>query len=57
MCAASLGMPFHTKSYEFGNLFVTFEVKFPKNVDPALFSDINKALSDQVEEQTKTNKN
>lgn len=27
------GMPFHKKTFNFGNLFVHFKVKFPDNLD------------------------
>jgi len=33
MTAADLGMPFHKKSFVHGNLFVKFDVKFPKVLD------------------------
>jgi DnaJ-class molecular chaperone len=29
MCCEGLGMPFHKTSYKFGNLFITFKIKFP----------------------------
>lgn len=27
------GLPFHKKSYEFGNLFILFKIKFPDSLD------------------------
>jgi DnaJ-class molecular chaperone len=33
MTADGLGMPFHKKTFVHGNLFVKFEVKFPKVLD------------------------
>jgi len=29
------GMPFHKTSYKFGNLFITFKIKFPENISDA----------------------
>lgn len=29
MTCEGLGMPFHKTSYKFGNLFITFKIKFP----------------------------
>lgn len=39
------GMPFFKKSYEFGNLFVRFTIKFPVNMNDAQLTGINSALS------------
>lgn len=33
MTCEGLGMPFHKASYEFGNLFITFKIKFPDTLD------------------------
>lgn len=29
MCCEELGMPFHKTPFKFGNLFITFKIKFP----------------------------
>lgn len=29
-----LGLPFHKTPYKFGNLFITFSIKFPEKVNP-----------------------
>ena len=34
MTCEGLGMPFHKTTYEHGNLFVNFKVKFPEKVTP-----------------------
>lgn len=33
MTCEGLGMPFHKTPYRFGNLFITFKVKFPDTLD------------------------
>ena len=33
MTCEGLGLPFHKTSYKNGNLFITFNVKFPENVN------------------------
>jgi len=33
MTCEGLGMPFHKTPYRFGNLFITFKVKFPDAVN------------------------
>jgi len=33
MTASGLGMPFHKRAFVFGNLFIKFDVKFPKVLD------------------------
>lgn len=35
MTCEGLGMPFHKTSYKFGNLFITFKIKFPDQIDDA----------------------
>lgn len=35
MTVEGLGMPFHKTSYKNGNLFITFNIKFPDTVDKA----------------------
>jgi len=32
MTVIGLGMPFHKKSYEFGNLLIKFQVEFPDSI-------------------------
>jgi DnaJ-class molecular chaperone len=45
MTCEGLGMPFHKTPYKFGNMFVTFKVKFPDSVNPDQMAEINKVLS------------
>ena len=33
MTCEGLGMPFYKTPYEFGNLFITFKIKFPDTLD------------------------
>lgn len=33
MTCEGLGMPFHKTSYKNGNLFITFSIKFPDQID------------------------
>ena len=40
MTCEGLGMPFHKTPYKFGNLFVTFKVQFPEQVDQAQMAQI-----------------
>jgi len=54
MCAADLGMPFHKKNFVNGNLFITFEVKFPKTVTELQMANLTNALSDQGSAKPKT---
>ena len=32
MTCPDLGMPFHKTPYKFGNLFITFKIKFPEKM-------------------------
>jgi DnaJ-class molecular chaperone len=48
MTASGLGMPFHKKDFVYGNLFVKFEVKFPKVLDAKSMEFCNTALSGQA---------
>lgn len=32
MTVEGLGMPFHKTPYKFGNLFITFKIKFPEKM-------------------------
>jgi len=38
------GLPFHKTDYKFGNLFVTFKVKFPTKLSTAEIDHAKKAL-------------
>ena len=49
-------MPFHKRSYEFGNLFVIFDVTFPKSMPANKFAELDKALSEQAGNNKKANK-
>lgn len=52
MTCEGLGMPFYRKSYQFGNLFVQFKVKFPSKIeDQNSFQSIKKALSSCEDQQ------
>lgn len=42
--AENLGMPFHKKTYQFGNLIFHFKVKFPTELDATQTSLIHEAL-------------
>lgn len=44
MCLDELGMPFFKRSYKFGNMFVSFRVKFPQTLTKAQRSIIHEAL-------------
>jgi len=35
MTCEGLGMPFHKTNYKYGNLFITFKIKFPETIDEA----------------------
>lgn len=48
MTADGLGMPFFKKSFMYGNLFVQFTVKFPRNMTDQQMLHIGNALSDQA---------
>ena len=41
----SLGMPFYKKSYNYGNLFIQFKIKFPTSMDPKSITLISEALT------------
>jgi len=43
------GMPYYTRPYQHGNLFIKFKVKFPKNLTPQQISALRSALPDAVE--------
>lgn len=33
MTLEGLGMPFHKTPYKYGNLFITFKIKFPEKIN------------------------
>jgi len=44
------GLPFHKKSWEFGNLYIKFNVTFPDSVTVPQLTALNKALGkDEVD--------
>lgn len=47
LTADGLGMPFYKKNFMHGNLFITFDVKFPKNLTELQMVNVATALSDQ----------
>lgn len=48
------GLPFHKRSYEFGNLYVKFNVTFPDSLTKPQLTSLNKALSKADEEADET---
>ena len=40
----NLGMPFHKKVYNYGNLFIHFKIKFPSTIDAGSMALISEAL-------------
>jgi DnaJ-class molecular chaperone len=44
MTVEGLGMPFHKTSYKFGNLFITFKIKFPDTMTSAEASTVASVL-------------
>jgi DnaJ-class molecular chaperone len=40
MTCEGLGMPWHKTPYRFGNLFITFKVKFPDSVSAKQISEV-----------------
>ena len=44
----NLGMPCHKRTYQNGNLFITFKIKFPNNVDNKSADLLRSALSGQA---------
>jgi DnaJ family protein A protein 2 len=49
----SCGMPFHKKSYVFGNLFILFKIKFPNSLDEASMNLLGEALGVSLSEGKK----
>lgn len=47
MTCDGLGMPFFKRNYMFGNLFITFDVKFPKTLTELQMNGLSSALSSQ----------
>lgn len=47
MTASGLGMPFHKRAFVFGNLFIKFDVKFPKVLDAKSMEFVQTALTGQ----------
>ena len=45
MTCEGLGLPFHKTSYEFGNLFITFNVKFPDTLNDKQMGVVEDVLS------------
>jgi len=48
MTCEELGMPFHKSPYKFGNLFITFKIKFPETITPQQITSIGSILSSQA---------
>jgi DnaJ family protein A protein 2 len=42
-----LGMPFLENSYKHGNLYINFNIEFPKSLDPNQLEDLMKILKTQ----------
>ena len=40
-----LGMPFHKRTYQMGNLFITFKIKFPSSIDDKSATLLKNALT------------
>ena len=47
MTCEGLGLPFHKTSYKFGNLFITFNIKFPEQVNQKQIQEFTSILSSQ----------
>lgn len=44
MTAKGLGMPFYKRSFDHGNLFIHFTVKFPETINESQITQIDSAL-------------
>lgn len=44
MTVENLGMPFHKKTYQHGNLIIQFKVKFPTHLDQKSIDLLHQAL-------------
>lgn len=53
MTCEGLGMPFHKTPYRFGNLFITFKVKFPDQVNPGQIEQVKRVLQSTQTAQQK----
>ena len=51
MTVEEKGLPFFKKSYQFGNLFILFTVKFPDQFNKDQVSQIQNVLSGQAQKQ------
>lgn len=47
MTCEGLGMPFHKTPYKYGNLFITFKIKFPEKINQTQVGQISDVLSMQ----------
>jgi DnaJ-class molecular chaperone len=45
----NLGMPFHKKVYQHGNLIIQFKIKFPTEVNAKMMQLLNEALGGATE--------
>jgi DnaJ-class molecular chaperone len=52
MTCEDLGMPFHKTNYKYGNLFITFKIKFPDSIPNNQLSAITSVLSGQKKSST-----
>lgn len=52
MTCEGLGMPFHKTTYKYGNLFITFKIKFPESMDKEQISQVQKILTGQTKPQS-----
>ena len=52
MTCVGLGMPFHKESFNFGNLFISFKIKFPDTVTPDQMKTFTSILSGQKQEDS-----
>ena len=50
------GLPFHRKSYEFGNLFIQFEIQFPDKLNARQILEAQAALDSMDVEMTNESK-
>lgn len=44
----NMGMPFHKRVYQHGNLIINFKIKFPNQVDTKMMALLNEALNDET---------
>ena len=55
MTVENLGMPFHKKTYQLGNLIIQFKIKFPATLDPKAVTLLQEALA-ETKQTTPSNK-